>query len=61
MARSGISQAELARRIGAVPGSIILMLQPAATQSRLVPAIHKALGLTPPSTTSATEIGGAPR
>lgn len=55
MARDGISQTELARRIDAVPGSIILMLKPEATQSRLVPAIHKVLGLTPPSTTSITE------
>lgn len=43
-----ISQAELARRIKASPGSIVLLFKPETVQSRLVPAIHHALGLDPP-------------
>lgn len=46
--RRGISQAELARRIGASPGSITLLFKPDTDQSRLVPAIHRCLELTPP-------------
>lgn len=44
----GMSQAELARRIGASPGSIVLIFKDDTVQSRLVPAIHKALDLDPP-------------
>lgn len=43
-----ISQAELARRIGASPGSITLLFKPDTVQSRLVRAVHKVLGLDPP-------------
>lgn len=46
--KRGISQAELARRVGASPGSIVLLFKPETVQSRLVPAIHRALGLEPP-------------
>ena len=46
--KRGISQAELARRIGASPGSLVLLFKPETVQSRLLPAIHKALGLEPP-------------
>lgn len=46
--KRAISQAELARRIGASPGSLVLIFKPDTVQSRLVPAIHKALGLDPP-------------
>lgn len=46
--KRGISQAELARQIGASPGSIVLLFKPETVQSRLVPAIHKVLGLDPP-------------
>lgn len=46
--KRGISQAELARRISASPGSIVLLFKPETVQSRLVPAIHKVLGLDPP-------------
>lgn len=53
--KRGISQAELARRIGASPGSITLLFKPETVQSRLVPAVHKVLGLDPPS--DATTIG----
>jgi hypothetical protein len=49
MAQRGISQAELARRIRCAPASITLLFKPATDQSRLVPAIHKVLGLDPPS------------
>lgn len=51
--RRGWSQAELARKIGASPGSIVLIFKPKAIQSRLVPAIHQALDLDPPGTTKA--------
>lgn len=46
--KRGISQAELARRIGASPGSITLLFKPDTDQSRLVRAIHKVLDLGPP-------------
>lgn len=46
--KRGISQAELARRIGASPGSIVLLFKPETDQSRLVAPIHKVLGLDPP-------------
>ena len=46
--KRGISQAELARRISASPGSIVLLFKPDTVQSRLVPAIHRVLGLEPP-------------
>lgn len=45
----GMSQAELARRIGASPGSVVLIFKPATVQTRLVPAIHRALDLEPPA------------
>lgn len=46
--KRGISQAELARRISASPGSITLLFKPQTDQSRLVRAIHKVLDLGPP-------------
>ena len=46
--KRGISQAELARRIHASPGSIVLLFKPETVKSRLVPAIHKALELEAP-------------
>jgi len=60
--RRGISQAELARRIGASPGSIVLLFKPETVQSRLVPAVHKVLGLEPPAdATTITERDDAKR
>lgn len=53
IAREGISQAELARRIGASPGSIVLLFKDETVQTRLVPAIHKALDLGPPASMAA--------
>ncbi len=61
MERQQISQSELARRIGAVPGSLILIFKPQTIQSRLVPAIHKALGLEPPTSTTISERDDAKR
>ncbi len=61
MERKQISQAELARRIGAVPGSLILLFKPETIQSRLVPGIHKALGLEPPTSTTISERDDAKR
>ncbi len=46
--KRGISQAELARKIGASPGSITLLFKPETYQSRLVRAVHKFLDLGPP-------------
>jgi len=46
--KRGISQAELARRISASPGSITLLFKPHTVQSRLVRSIHKVLDLGPP-------------
>ncbi len=48
MVRRGISQAELARRIGAAPPTIVLLFKPSTIQSTLVAPIHAALGLEPP-------------
>lgn len=59
--KRGISQAELARRIGASPGSIVLLFKPSTVQSRLVPAIHKVLGLDAPTTTTISERDDAKR
>ena len=61
MERQQISQAELARRIGAVPGSLILLFKPETIQSRLVPAIHKTLGIEPPQSTTISERDDAKR
>ncbi len=47
----GITQAELARKIEASPGSIVLIFKPNTVQSRLVRAIHEALNLAPPAST----------
>jgi transcriptional regulator with XRE-family HTH domain len=55
MLRRGISQADLARTLGVSPGSLTLLFKPETKQSRLVPAIHKALGLTTPTTTRVDE------
>jgi transcriptional regulator with XRE-family HTH domain len=48
LAERGISQAQLARMIGASPGSITLIFKPSSEQSRLVAAIHRKLDLEPP-------------
>lgn len=61
MEKRGISQAELARRIGASPGSIVLLFKNTTVQSRLVPAIHKALGLDAPTTTTISDRDDARR
>jgi len=55
MKRRGISQAELARTLKVSPGSLTLLFKPETKQSRLVPAIHRALGLTTPTTTRVDE------
>ena len=55
MKRKGISQADLARTLKVSPGSLTLLFKPDTKQSRLVPAIHRALGLTTPVTTRVDE------
>jgi hypothetical protein len=55
MKRQSISQADLARTLKVSPGSLTLLFKPDTKQSRLVPAIHRALGLTTPTTTRVDE------
>jgi transcriptional regulator with XRE-family HTH domain len=55
MERQGISQADLARTLKVSPGSLTLLFKPETKQSRLVPAIHRALGLSTPTTTRVDE------
>lgn len=55
MKRKGISQADLARAASVMPSAITLIFKPETMQSRLVPAIHKVLGLPPPTTTVVLE------
>lgn len=55
MEKRKISQAELARRIGASPGSIVLLFKPETVQSGLVPAIHRVFQLDPPEGTIISE------
>lgn len=61
MEKRKISQAELARRIGASPAAIVLLFKPTTVQSGLVPAIHRALQLDPPATTTISERDDAKR
>lgn len=56
MERAGLSQAELARRIGCAQSALNLLWQPQTSQSRLVPAIHQVLNLVPPSTSAVTAL-----
>lgn len=55
MKRQGMSQADLARTLKVSPGSLTLLFKPETKQSRLVPAIHRALGLSTPTTTRVDE------
>lgn len=55
MKRREISQADLARTLGVSPASLTFLFKPETKQSRLVPAIHKALGLPTPLTTRVDE------
>ena len=55
MEKRGISQAEMARRVGASPAAITLLFKPDTVQSGLVAAVHRVLGLDPPGTTTITE------
>lgn len=48
MQRQQISPSELARRAGVTSAAISILLNGKATQSRIVPQIHDALGLPPP-------------
>ena len=52
MKRNEISQADLARTLGVSPASLTFLFKPDTKQSRLVPAIHKALGLPTPAITT---------
>jgi hypothetical protein len=55
----GITQSELARKIDASPGSIVLIFKPNTVQSRLVPAIHEALKLVPPAPPATAQVAAA--
>lgn len=55
MERQGVSQADLARTLKVSPGSLTLLFKPETKQSRLVPAIHRALDLALPTTTRVDE------
>lgn len=61
MERRGISQAELARQIGAAPASVTLLFKTETVQSGFVPAIHRALGLQEPVSTLISERDDARR
>ena len=54
MRELGVSQAELARRIGASDAAIVLIFKSTTTGSCLVARIHAALDLAPPIPTRAT-------
>ncbi len=61
MEKRQISQAQLARTIGASPPAIVLLFKPETIQSGLVPAIHRALGFDAPMTTTIAERDDAKR
>jgi hypothetical protein len=48
MKTAGLSQSELARRIGCNRGGVSVLFKSATKMSRLVGAIHEALGRPPP-------------
>lgn len=50
-----LSQAWLARQIGVVPSAIVFLFEKSTRSSRMVPAIHEALGLVPPAPPAATQ------
>lgn len=47
MLEKGISRAELSRRVRVSDAAITILFRESTKQSRLVPAINRALGLTP--------------
>jgi len=55
MKKKGITRADLARLIGVGAPSLTLLFKAETRQTRLKPAIHKALGLIPPAPTPAVE------
>lgn len=61
MDRRKISQADLARKIGASPASLVRLFKPETIQSGLVPAIHRVLSLDPPLATTISERDDAKR
>lgn len=55
MRRLGISQAEMARRIGCKQSALTVLFRPETKQSRLVPLIHRELDRPAPSTVTAPD------
>lgn len=55
MKRLGISNAEMARRIGCQGSALTVIFRPETRQSRLVPLIHRELGRPPPSAVTASD------
>jgi predicted transcriptional regulator len=53
MKKAGISQADLAAKIGVTPSAITVLFRPETKQTRLKPAIHKVLGMLPPTSGAA--------
>lgn len=53
--RAGISQADLATKIGVTPSAITIIFRPETKQTRLKPAIHKVLGFMTPTSEPAVE------
>jgi hypothetical protein len=53
MQRAGISQAEMARKIGCKQSALTVLFRAETKQSRLVPLIHRELGRPAPSTVAA--------
>lgn len=53
MKKAGVSQSELARRIGCNRGGVSVLFRPATRMSRLVGPIHEVLGRPPPAPLSA--------
>ncbi len=54
--RRGMNQRDLARILGVTPAAVSYLLSPTKTwQSKLVPAVHEALGWPPPTAPSSTD------
>jgi len=55
MERKQITQADLARTLGVSPSMLSMLFQGSTRQTRLKPAIHRALGLVQPTATPAVD------
>lgn len=55
MKKQGISQGDLAARIGVTTSALTVLFRPVTKQTRLKPAIHRALGLLAPDASPVIE------